>query len=46
MLQYAEMVRTGELDGRGGIMMDVLDENGQATYGSVGELISTAGCYD
>lgn len=26
--------------------MDVLDENGQALYGSVGELISMAGCYD
>jgi hypothetical protein len=34
VLQYAELVRTGALDGRGGILMDVLHENGQALYGN------------
>ena len=46
VLQYAEPVRLGELDGQGGIQMDVLDDNGQATWGSLGELLSMAGCYD
>jgi hypothetical protein len=46
VLQYAELVRLGELDGRGGFLMDVLDDNDQATWGSPGELLSMAGCYD
>ena len=46
VLQYAELVRLGELDGQGGILMDVLDDNGQATWDSPGELLSMAGCYD
>ena len=41
VLQHAELVRTGELDGEGGILMNVL-----GAYGSVGELVSQAGCYD
>ena len=41
VLQHAELVRTGELDGRGGILMNVL-----GAYDSVGELVSQAGCYD
>ena len=40
VLQHAELVRTGELDGEGGILMNVL-----GAYGSVGELVSQAGCY-
>jgi ribonuclease HI/exonuclease III len=41
VLQYAELVRTGALDGAGGILMDVLGD-----YDTVGELLSLAGCYD
>jgi hypothetical protein len=40
VLQYAELVREGTIDGDGGILMDARG------YDSVSELLSQAGCYD